>query len=126
VPEAQRPETAVAALTISGAPAAGLDPALPARLDSLIQDAIADGAAPGAAVAVGRNGRLAHMRGYGRTDWKPDAPLVDAGTLYDLASLTKVIATTTLAMRLEESGKLELNRTVASYLPGFDAPDKRP
>ena len=45
-------------------------------------------------------------------------------TIYDLASLTKVVATTTAAMILEEEGKLDLSRTVQSYLPEFDAPDK--
>ena len=45
-------------------------------------------------------------------------------TIYDMASLTKVIATTTAAMILEEQGQLDLDRSVASYLPEFNAPDK--
>jgi CubicO group peptidase (beta-lactamase class C family) len=49
---------------------------------------------------------------------------VDENTIYDMASLTKVIATTTAAMILEEQGQLDLDRTVASYLPEFSSPDK--
>ena len=49
----------------------------------------------------------------------------DARTLYDLASLTKVVATTTAAMLLEEEGRLEIDHTVHSYLPEFDAPDSK-
>jgi CubicO group peptidase (beta-lactamase class C family) len=65
------------------------------------------------------------MKGYGYIDWnQPGSPAVDTNTLYDLASLTKVIATTTLAMILEEAGQLDINRTVVSYLPEFNSPEK--
>jgi Beta-lactamase class C and other penicillin binding proteins len=101
-------------------------PELSARLDSIITAAIADHATPGAAVGVGRNGHVAILRGYGRLDWNdpPTAHGVDENTIYDMASLTKVIASTTAAMMLEESGQLDIDRTVASYLPGLNAPDK--
>jgi CubicO group peptidase (beta-lactamase class C family) len=101
----------------------GMDSTLPARLDSIIRVAIAEGAAPGASVAVGRHGRLVHLKGYGALDYG-SGTLVDANTIYDLASLTKVIATTTSAMILEESGKLDLDQPVRTYLPELDAPDK--
>jgi CubicO group peptidase (beta-lactamase class C family) len=93
-------------------------------LDSIVEAAIADRASPGAAIAVGRSGRVVASKGYGRTDWKAGAPAVTDSTLYDLASLTKVVATTTAAMILEEEGRLDLDRAVARYLPGFNAPDK--
>ena len=102
----------------------GLDPELPARLDSIVRAGLEQGAAPGAALAVGRFGRLVHLKGYGAIHYAADAPTVDPTTIYDLASLTKVVATTTAAMILEEEGKLDLSRTVQSYLPEFDAPDK--
>jgi CubicO group peptidase (beta-lactamase class C family) len=102
----------------------GFDPELPARLDSIVRIGLEQGAAPGAALAVARDGRLVHLKGYGTTDYAPGAPAVDATTIYDLASLTKVVATTTAAMILEEEGKLDLSRTVSSYLPEFNAPDK--
>ena len=65
-----------------------------------------------------------HLKGYGTTDYTTGAPAVDASTMYDLASLTKVVATTTAAMILEDEGKLDISRPVQSYLPEFNAPDK--
>jgi len=103
----------------------GLDTAMPAKLDKIVKIAIEEAVAPGVAIAVGRNGHIAYMKGYGYIDWnQPGSPAVDTNTLYDLASLTKVIATTTVAMILEEGGQLDLNRTVASYLPEFNSPEK--
>lgn len=104
--------------------AVGMDSTLPARLDSIIRIAVAEGAAPGASVAVGRYGRLVHLKGYGTLDYSAGSAVVDANTIYDLASLTKVIATTTSAMILEETGKLVLDQPVRVYLPELDASDK--
>ena len=97
----------------------GMDAALPARLDSLAQAAIADRAASGIAIAVGRWGRLVHLRGYGAIDWAPGSPAVNDSTLFDLASITKVVATTTAAAMLEERGALDLDQRLAWYLPGI-------
>jgi CubicO group peptidase (beta-lactamase class C family) len=110
---------------ISAPPASvGMDSTLPSRLDSIIQVGLAEGAAPGASVAVGRYGRLVFIKGYGTLDYAPDAPAVSPRTIYDLASLTKVVATTTSAMILEETGKLDLDKPVAFYVPELNAPDK--
>ncbi|HEX7239119.1 MAG TPA: serine hydrolase, partial [Longimicrobiaceae bacterium] len=95
----------------------GMAPTLTARLDSMARAAVADRAASGIAVAVGRWGRLVHLRGYGAVDWAPGSPGVTDSTLFDMASVTKVVATTTAAMVLEDEGRLQLDRTVASYLP---------
>lgn len=105
---------------------AGMRSDLNATLDSIMRVAIAEGAAPGGALAVGRYGRLVHMKGYGTLDTVKASAPVDENTIYDMASLTKVIATTTAAMILEEQGVLDLDRTVASYLPELNAPDKAP
>jgi CubicO group peptidase (beta-lactamase class C family) len=94
------------------------------RLDSIVESALANGAAPGAALVVGRQSQVIHMRAYGRIDTARAAPAITDSTLFDLASLTKVIGTTTAAMILEEEGKLDLNRAVRDYLPEFNAPDK--
>ena len=103
----------------------GLDTSLVGKLDKIVKTSIEEAVAPGVAIAVGRNGHIAYMKGYGYIDWnQPGSPAVDTNTLYDLASLTKVIATTTLAMILEEGGQLDLNRTVVSYLPEFNSPEK--
>ncbi|GLC23868.1 serine hydrolase domain-containing protein [Roseisolibacter agri] len=111
-------------LVVGSPPTVGLAPTLTARLDSLMRASLAAGAAPGGALAVGRYGRLVHLKGYGTTDWPDGAPRVDAATLYDLASLTKVVATTTAAMILEEEGRLDLARPVRDYVPELSAPDK--
>ena len=104
---------------------AGFSDALILRVDSIITAAIADGATPGATIAIARRGRLVMLKGYGRADWAPNAPAANDSTMYDMASLTKVVSATTAAMILEEEGKLDLDRTVASYLPEYDVPDKR-
>ena len=102
----------------------GFRAGLPSTIDSLVSAGIADGAAPGVAVAVGRHGRVAYMRGYGRIDTVSSAPAVTDSTRFDMASLTKVVATTTAAMILEEEGLLNIDRPVRAYLPELNAPDK--
>jgi len=97
--------------------AVGMNPALRPRLDSIVEQALLEGAGSGAAVAVARYGRLVHQKGYGRTQTGPAGAPVTDSTLFDLASLTKVVATTTAAMILEEEGRLQLDRPVAFYLP---------
>jgi CubicO group peptidase (beta-lactamase class C family) len=104
--------------------AVGMDARLPATVDSIVLAALAAGASPGAAVAIGRHGRLVVSKGYGRTSGVPGAAPVEDSTLYDVASLTKVVVTTTLAMMLEEQGRLELDRPVAHYLPELRDPAK--
>src|SRR5256714_8185341 len=99
---------------------------LGARLDSIIAVGIAQGAAPGVALAVGRFGRLVHLRAYGRIDTGSVAPIVTDSTLFDMASLTKVVATTTAAMILEDEDKLDLDAPVRSCLPELDYTAKSP
>lgn len=101
-----------------------MDSTLPAQLDEITRVALAEGAAPGAVIAVARHGRLVHMKSYGTLGYAVGSPPTSASSLYDLASLTKVVATTMSAMILEEKGALDVQRTVASYLPEFSAPDK--
>lgn len=126
VAELPPPEPAMDALPRPAAAAltdVGMRGDLPARLDSIVRRELDAGLAPGAALVVGRWGRVVHAKGYGRTDWAPDAPAVTDSTLFDVASLTKVVATTTAAMLLEEDGRLVLDSTVGHYLPRFVADD---
>lgn len=116
--------TPATTLVVADPASVGMRADLGARLDSIVRAGLAAGAAPGAALAVGRYGRLVHLRGYGRIDPAPGSPAVTDSTLFDMASVTKVVATTTAAMLLEEEGKLDLDRTVRSYLPELNAPDK--
>ncbi len=102
----------------------GIDARLPTILDSVVSAGLAAGAAPGAALAIGRHGRLVHLTAYGRIDPPIEAPAITDSTRFDLASLTKVVGTTTGAMILEEEGRLELDSPLREYLPELDAPDK--
>ncbi|MEX0909442.1 MAG: serine hydrolase domain-containing protein, partial [Gemmatimonadaceae bacterium] len=121
---ARPPEPLAPVVHVRRAMAAGIDDRLPATLDSIMAVGIAERAAPGGSIAIGRYGQHVFTHGYGRTDWAAGAPAVDDRTIYDLASLTKVVVTTTAAMILEEEGRLDLDRTVASYLPEFNDSSK--
>jgi CubicO group peptidase (beta-lactamase class C family) len=95
----------------------GMEPAVLARVDSLITSAIADRATPGAAVAIGRHGKLIKLQGYGRLDYRPGYGAVTEASIYDLASLTKVVGTTSAAMMLVDEGRLDLDAPLSRYLP---------
>jgi CubicO group peptidase (beta-lactamase class C family) len=110
----------VARLTPASASSVGMAPTLNARLDSIVAVAMKEGAAPGVALAVGRWGRLVHLRGYGRVHVAPEAAPVTDSTMFDMASLTKVVATTTAAMILEDQGRLNLDAPIRTYLPEID------
>jgi CubicO group peptidase (beta-lactamase class C family) len=118
-PDLVRRLAPVPALVVAQASDVGMDAGLPARLDSLANAAIADRAASGIAIAVGRWGRLVHLRGYGAVDWAPGSPAVTDSTLFDMASVTKVVATTTAMAMLEEQGAIDLDQRVSWYLPGL-------
>lgn len=91
--------------------------------DAAVQDGIARGAYPGATLVVGRRDTILFARGYGRLTWSASAAAVSAeSTWYDLASLTKVLATTTAMMLLVERGRVRLDDPVARHLPEFAAP----
>jgi beta-N-acetylhexosaminidase len=103
-----------------GAPeSAALRGRLQGALDPLIEEQIGKRAFPGAALAVGYRGTLVLQRGYGKLDYSAKTSAVINDTLYDLASLTKVITATTLAMQLYERGQLKLEHPVSRYFPGF-------
>jgi CubicO group peptidase (beta-lactamase class C family) len=74
---------------------------------------------PGAAVAVSMNGELLALKAVGRFTYEATSPAVVPETMFDLASVSKVVATTAMAMLLYERGELDLDAPVASVLPGF-------
>jgi CubicO group peptidase (beta-lactamase class C family) len=90
-----------------------------AAIDRVVLRGIHAGGFPGAAVVVGRDGYAVVKRGYGRLTWEGDAPAVSDQTIYDLASLTKVVATTSAIMVLVDEGKVDLDAPVRNYLPEF-------
>lgn len=103
--------------------ALGFDSARLARVGGYLQLAVDSGAFPGAVLAVGRHGRLALLVAVGHYA-VTDPRLVDAGTIYDLASLTKVIGLTTACMLLVDAGRLALDAPVQRYVPEFRGPSK--
>jgi CubicO group peptidase (beta-lactamase class C family) len=90
------------------------------QYDSIVLSGIKQGAYPGAVLVVGRRDRILYEKGFGRLTWSPSSP-VDRpdSTIFDLASLTKAVATTTAAMILFDRGKLKLDVPVSTYLPEF-------
>jgi beta-N-acetylhexosaminidase len=100
----------------------GMDSTMLVRVDSIVAHHVQRGAAPGAALAIGRGGRLVRLRGYGTLDLRPGFAPASDSTIYDLASMTKVVATTTAVMMLVDDGVLDLNDPVRKYLPEWRGP----
>lgn len=94
------------------------------EVDRIIRSALIDSASAGAAVAIGRRGKLVRLRGYGTLDYD-DARAATPATIFDLASLTKVVGTATGAMILEAEGRLDLDALVGRYLPWWKSGDAR-
>ncbi|HKB12424.1 MAG TPA: serine hydrolase [Vicinamibacterales bacterium] len=96
-----------------------------APIAALVDAAIARHELPGAVVLVGRGDRILYHHAFGRRAIAPAPEAMTEDTIFDLASLTKVVATTTSVMQLVERGQIRLSDPVAQYVPGFDAHDKK-
>lgn len=94
------------------------DAAKIAEIDQTIEQAIANKDTPGAVLWLEHNGQ-AYTRAYGQRAVLPKAEAISADTIYDVASLTKVMATTPALLLLVERGKLELDKPLMTYLPEF-------
>lgn len=90
-----------------------------AVLDPIINDAIAQQQIPGAVVIVGHNGQIVYRKAYGSRAIVPRREPMMLDTIFDCASLTKVVVTTTAVMQLWEQGKFRTTDTVSKYLPEF-------
>ncbi len=97
----------------------GMDPERLARLDGLVEEIIASGRMPGCVILVGRRGAVVWRKAYGMAEIEPEQRPMRADTPFDLASLTKVVVTTTAVMILLERGEFRLDQPVAYYLPAF-------
>lgn len=95
-----------------------------AAVGELLSRAVADGATPAAVIEVGREDGPIWRAAFGRLTYEDDAPRTTAETLFDLASLTKVISTTSLAMRALDAGQLRLDDRVREYVPGWRGSDR--
>ena len=94
------------------------------RIDSLVQHAIDAHATPGCQIAVMHKGRLVLNRAYGQLTYDSGSAEVTTSTLYDVASLTKVCATTLAVMKLIDQGKISLGDRLSRYLPYLKDTDK--
>jgi len=90
------------------------------RIDAVVEQAIRDHQLPGAVVLVGRGDAVVWQRAYGNRAVVPVDEPMTLDTMFDLASLTKVVATTTSVMMLVEQGRLRLTDRVATFIPGFE------
>jgi uncharacterized protein YbbC (DUF1343 family)/CubicO group peptidase (beta-lactamase class C family) len=90
-----------------------------AVLDPIINDAIAQRQIPGAVLIVGHDGQMVYRKAYGSRAIEPRREAMTLDTVFDCASLTKVVATTTAILQLWEQGKFRMNDPVAKYLPEF-------
>ena len=90
---------------------------------SVLDAARADSAFPGAIAVIGNRDSIMVEYGVGSLDWKP-SPRPDENTLWDMASLTKVVGMTTAMMQLTEAGKVDLDAPVQRYVPEFRGPNK--
>src|SRR3954463_7118801 len=96
-----------------------------AKIDHVVERGIKAGGYPGASVVVGRRGAAVWEKGFGKLSWEKSSPNVSADrTIYDLASLTKVIGTTSALMVLYDEGKIHLDDPVSLYIPAFSGGNK--
>lgn len=96
--------------------AVGLDRETLKGIDQLVEEAIREGACPGAQVLVARKGQVVYNKNFGYTDVKKNQA-VSSENIYDLASITKIAVTVPLLMSLVEEGKINLDKTLGYYLP---------
>ena len=90
-----------------------------APLDALLKDAVEKGRTPGAVLLVGHNGNFVYRKAFGYRALDPNKEPMTVDTIFDVASLTKVMATTSCVMRLLQLGQIKLNDPVAKYIPEF-------
>ena len=88
-------------------------------IDGIVLEAIRDEQIPGAVVLVGHDGQVVYRKAFGERSLEPRREPMSVDTIFDLASLTKVIATTTAVMQLMEKGRIRVNEPVSKYIPEF-------
>ncbi len=108
------------ALPIAPPQTAGMNAAKLNQIDELVAADIGIKKLPGAVVLVAHKGKIVFRKAYGNRSLVPNVEPMTVDTIFDLASLTKVVATTTSIMILVEQGKLRLNDTIGMYIPDID------
>lgn len=103
---------------VSIPPVPGVNQKLLGRIAPVVEKAVADGVFPGAVVLAGHRGRIIYRGAFGSRMLSPERPMT-MDTIFDLASLTKVVATTPSVMQLYQEGKIRLDLPVIHYWPAF-------
>src|SRR5205809_24354 len=117
------------ALVAAGLPRAaprdvGMDDQQLARIDEIVVEGLAEKRMPGCVVCVGRRGKIVMLKAYGKKQLQPDEQPMTTDTVFDMASITKPVATATSVMLLVERGQLKLGQRVSSIIPEFAANEK--
>lgn len=118
-------QTSTATLLTTSPSAVGMSPTQLFNIDTIVEAEIAKKQLPGAVVLVGRQGKIVWRRAYGNRALEPQPEAMTTDTIFDLASLTKVVATATSAMILVERGLVRLGDPVSRYIPEFAENGKR-
>jgi uncharacterized protein YbbC (DUF1343 family)/CubicO group peptidase (beta-lactamase class C family) len=105
--------------------AAGMSGEKLSQIDAIVEKDIADKKLPGAVVLIGRRGKIVYRKAFGNRSLAPAVEKMTLDTIFDVASLTKVVATTTSIMTLVEKGKLRLNDTVGKFFPEIEDENAR-
>ncbi|MEO7672619.1 MAG: exo-beta-N-acetylmuramidase NamZ domain-containing protein, partial [Pyrinomonadaceae bacterium] len=107
-------------LPIAAPSSVGMNGAKLAQIDALVNADIADKKLPGAVIIVGHRGKIVYRKAFGNRSLVPTVEKMTVDTIFDVASLTKPVATATSIMILVEQGKLRLSDTVGKYVPEID------
>lgn len=102
----------------------GMDQQHLQRIDDVVAEALSQQKMPGCVVCIGRHGKIVFLKAYGQRQLKPEPLPMTVDTVFDMASITKPMATATSIMQLVERGKLRLGDKVASLIPEFAVNDK--
>jgi len=114
-----RDEKGTTTLTTASPESVGMSSERLSKIDDAVRDSIARKETPGAVVLVGRKGRVVYRKAFGDRAIEPQREPMTIDTVFDLASLTKIVATATSMMILVERGKVSLEDPVALYIPEF-------
>ncbi|MGH9820443.1 MAG: serine hydrolase domain-containing protein, partial [Pyrinomonadaceae bacterium] len=104
-------------LPVAAPQTVGMNAAKLNQIEALVETDIKDKKLPGAVVLIGHNGKIVFRKAYGNRSLVPTVEPMTVDTIFDLASLTKVVATTTSIMILAEQGKIRLSDTIGKYIP---------
>ena len=113
----------LASIAANAAPV--IDSAARTRLDKVFDDAVAKHITPGGCIVIGTKDGVVFTKAYGHMTYDLDSPAVTLDTLYDMASCSKVVGTTSTLALLLQDGKISLDDPVSKYLPSWDRDDKR-